>query len=154
MTDNRIMGRREYLTYTTYAVLAAAGITGGCSRGPEVTHANVVAPISEPARPVRQIRSTGTIQAEKAFTVQVPQISGQAGRLTLVGLAESGAHVKAGEVVAEFDRTQQIDNARDTQARFDDLTHQVEQKQAEFLSNAEKRRSELQKAEADLSKAN
>lgn len=125
----------------------------GCSREPAVTHAAILAPAQEASTP-RQIRSTGTIQAEKAFTVQVPQIAGQAGRLTLVGLVESGARVKAGEIVAEFDRTQQIDNARDTQAKFDDLSHQVEQKQAEFRSNAEKRRSDLQKAEADLAKAN
>jgi multidrug resistance efflux pump len=102
---------------------------------------------------VRQIRSAGTIQAEKAYTVQVPQIAGQAGRITLVGIVESGVQVEAGEIVAEFDRTQQLDNARDTQAKFDDLTHQVEQKQAEFRSNAEKRRSDLQRAEADLAKA-
>lgn len=34
-------------------------------------------------------------------------------------------------VLAEFDRTQQLDNARDTQAKFDDLSHQVEQRQAQ-----------------------
>jgi multidrug resistance efflux pump len=150
MTDERKMGGRRC---GIYAALTAVAMFAGCSRDPVVTHAAIIAPQSEPVRAVRQIRSTGTIQAEKAFTVQVPQIAGQAGRLTLVGLAESGARVKAGETVAEFDRTQQIDNARDTQAKFDDLTHQVEQKQAEFRSNAEKRKSDLQKAEADLAKA-
>src|SRR5436190_12256763 len=136
-----------------YVALGAITFFSGCSRDPVVTHAAIIPPQSEPASAVRQIRSTGSIQAEKAFTVQVPQIAGQAGRLTLVGLVESGVRVKAGETVAEFDRTQQIDNARDTQAKFDDLSHQVEQKAAEFRSNAEKRRSDLQKAEADLAKA-
>jgi multidrug resistance efflux pump len=143
----------DWRKYPIYVALGAVAIGTSCAREPAVTHAAIVPSQSEPDRP-RQIRSTGTIQAEKAFTVQVPQIAGQAGRITLVGLVESGVRVKAGEVVAEFDRTQQIDNARDAQAKFDDLTHQVEQKQAEFRSNAEKRRSDLQKAEGDLAKAN
>lgn len=65
----------------------------------------------------------------------------------------NGLKVKAGDILAEFDRTQQMDNARDAQAKFDDLTHQVEQKQAQNSSDAEKRSSDLQKAEADLAKA-
>ena len=88
------MRRRKY---RVYFALAAAAILGGCSREPVVTHAAVIAPQSEPESAVRRIRSTGTIQAEKAFMIQVPQISGQTqgqgGRLTLVGIAESGARV-------------------------------------------------------------
>jgi multidrug resistance efflux pump len=139
--------------YIVYSVLSATVFAAGCRREPAVTHAAVLPDTHDPPRS-RQIRATGAIQAEKVFTVQVPQITGQGGgRLTLVGLVENGVRVKAGQVVAEFDRTQQIDNARDTQAKFDDLGHQVDQKAAEFRSNAEKRRSDLQKAEADLSKA-
>jgi multidrug efflux pump subunit AcrA (membrane-fusion protein) len=144
-------------------VLPGFGLLSGCGEEPAVTHAAAV--VSVPPAPVRrQLRVTGTVQAEKSFQILVPQISGQGGggqggggggggRLTLVGLVPNGVRVKAGEIIAEFDRTQQLDNARDTQAKFDDLGHQVEQKKAEFSSNAEKRRSDLQKAEADLSKA-
>src|SRR6266576_2114338 len=95
LPEERRMGSRKY---PVYAVLAAVSLFGGCSREPVVTHAAMIVPQTDPDRP-RQIRSTGTIQAEKAFTVQVPQIAGQAGRLTLVGLAESGVRVKAGEIV-------------------------------------------------------
>ena len=42
---------------------------------------------------------------------------------------------------------------RQAQAKFDDLKHQVDQKQAEHDSNAEKRASDLLSAEADLKKA-
>jgi len=136
-----------------FLVLTGFGLLSGCGKEPVVTHAAVVDSSSAP--PVRrQLRVTGTVQAEKSSTILVPQMSGQGGnRLTLVGLVSNGVRVKAGEVVAEFDSTQQIDNARDSQAKFDDLGHQVEQKKAEFRSNAEKRRSDLQKAEADLAKA-
>src|SRR5581483_247224 len=50
-------------------------------------------------------------------------------------------------------QTNELKLAREAQAKYDDLTHQVEQKQAEHKSNAEKRASELQQAEADLQKA-
>jgi multidrug efflux pump subunit AcrA (membrane-fusion protein) len=124
----------------------------GCAREPVVTHAAVVTnPSSEPVR--RQIRATGTVQAVHVFNVQVPQVTGQGGKMTLTSLVPNGSRVKQGDVLAEFDGTQQFDNARDAKAKFDDLGHQVEQKKAEFLSNAEKRRSDLQKAEADLAKA-
>jgi HlyD family secretion protein len=116
-----------------------------------VTHAAFIIPDSAPAP--RQIRATGTVQAAHALTIRVPQIAGQGGRLTLTRLVTNGAQVKQGEVLAEFDRNQQSDNARDAQARLDDLGHQVEQKQAEFRSNFEKRTADLRKAEADLSKA-
>jgi HlyD family secretion protein len=134
------------------AILGAVTIFSGCSREPVVTHAAVIVEQPEPAR--RQIRASGTVQAAKVFQVLVPQLAGQGGqRFTLTTLIPNGSRVKAGDVVAEFDRIQQLDSARDAKARSDDLGHQVEQKQAEFRSNAEKRRSDLQKAEADLSKA-
>jgi len=136
---------------SVFLALAAVAIFSGCGKEPVVTHAAAAPERSDPVR--RQIRITGTVQAEKAYTVQVPQIAGQGGRFTLVALVPNGVRVKEGDIVAEFDRIQQLDNARDAEAKFDDLGHQVEQKQAESRSNAEKRRSDLQKAEADLSKA-
>jgi len=149
----RCMNSKKLLIFLA---LTGLGLLSGCGKEPAVTHAAVVES-SQPAPVRRQLRVTGTVQAERSFTIMVPQITGQSGpggnRLTLVGLVPNGVRVKAGEVIAEFDSTQQLDNARDTQAKFDDLGHQVEQKKAEFRSNAEKRRSDLQKAEADLSKA-
>lgn len=125
----------------------------GCAREPVVTHAAAVVTNPSPQPVRRQIRATGTVQAVHVFNVQVPQVTGQGGKMTLTSLAPNGSRVKQGDVLAEFDGTQQFDNARDARAKFDDLSHQVDQKKAEFLSNAEKRRSDLQKAEADLAKA-
>jgi len=56
-------------------------------------------------------------------------------------------------VLAEFDRTQELDNARDAKAKFDDLSHQVEQRLAQNRADAAKRASDLQAAQADLAKA-
>ena len=104
-----------------------------------------------PAR--HEVRLTGTVQAVHFFTFQVPQIGGQNGRVTLTTIIANGVRVKSGDVLAEFDRTQELDNARDAKAKFDDLSHQVEQRQAQNRADAAKRASDLQAAEADLAKA-
>jgi multidrug resistance efflux pump len=73
--------------------------------------------------------------------------------MTLTKLIPNGAHVKEGDLIAVFDSTTQVDNARDALAKYDDLGHQVEQKVAQNRADAEKRTSDLRQAEADLSKA-
>ena len=103
------------------------------------------------------VRATGTIQAVRAYTVQVPQITaqvpGQPNRLILVKLVPNGAKVKEGDTLAEFDRTSQLDAAREAKAKFEDLSHQVRQKAAQNRSDAETRAAALKEAEAELARA-
>ena len=99
------------------------------------------------------VRVTGTVAALRSVTIQVPSVAGQGGNLTLAHLASNGKTVHAGDILAEFDRTDQLKLAREAASKYDDLSHQVDQKRAEQRSNAEKRTSELQQAEADLQKA-
>jgi multidrug resistance efflux pump len=73
--------------------------------------------------------------------------------MTLIKLVANGSQVKQGDVLAEFDQTQQLDNSREAQAKYEDFGHQVEQRIAQNRADAEKRGAELQKAEADLAKA-
>lgn len=106
-----------------------------------------------PASPPRRVRATGTIQAVRSVLVQVPRIEGQGGNITLARLVPNGAVVKKGDLLAEFDQTNERKLQRDASAKADDLKHQVEQKVAEHINNFEKRASDLQQAEADLKKA-
>ena len=99
------------------------------------------------------VRSTGRTIALHSFLLQVPVMHGQGGQLTLVRLVENGSHVKAGDLLVEFDATDQLKQAREALAKFDDLSHQVDQKRAEQKNNAEKRNSDLIQAQADLQKA-
>jgi HlyD family secretion protein len=101
----------------------------------------------------RRVRSNGTVQAVNALTVRVPQIHGQSGDMTLTKLIPTGAEVKEGDVLAEFDRVKQLDDARDAQARFEDLRHQVDQRREQHRADAERRAADLQQAQADLAKA-
>lgn len=123
-----------------------------CERTPPVVKA------AAPTAPMqttnsKAIRATGLVRAIKVSSIQVPQIAGQGGRMTLVRLVPNGTYVKQGDMLAEFDRTKQLDDALEAEAKYDDLGHQVRQKVAANRSEAEKRLSDLKQAEADLAKA-
>jgi HlyD family secretion protein len=100
----------------------------------------------------RELRLTGIVEAIHSSKVMVPQIVNQNGRLTLTRLIANGVQVKVGDVIAEFDPTQQLDAAFIARARYEDLGHQVDQKTSQNRADAEKRRSDLTQAEADLRK--
>lgn len=134
-----------------FAICLLAIFVCSCERPPAVVKA------AAPTLPVpvnsKSIRATGLVRAVKVSSIQVPQIAGQGGRMTLVRLVPNGTHVKQGDTLAEFDRTKQLDDALEAEAKFDDLGHQVRQKIAANRSEAEKRLSDLKQAEADLAKA-
>src|SRR4051812_22650104 len=118
-----------------------------CSRtSPPVTHAAAPAAAATP-RTRREVRITGIVEAVHSSKILVPQIFSQGGPMTLTKLIPNGSKVAAGDLVAVFDSTQQIDLARDAQAKFDDLGHQVEQKRAQNRADAEKRAADLRQAE-------
>jgi multidrug resistance efflux pump len=122
----------------------------GALSAPVVLYAALYAATSSP-RPA--IRATGTIRAIHSVTVMVPRIEGQGGNLTLATIAENGSMVKIGDSLATFDRANELKLLRDAQTKLDDLLHQIEEKKAEHVSNAEKRVSDLAQAQADLKKA-
>jgi hypothetical protein len=134
--------------------LAPALITlTSCSRStPPVIHAAQPAPAA-PQTVAREVRVSGIVEAVHSTKILVPQIFGQYNQMTLTKIIPNGTRVKEGDLVAVFDSTQQIDQARDAQAKFEDLGHQVEQKVASNRADAEKRAADLRQAEADLAKA-
>src|SRR5262245_29501047 len=111
------------------------------------------APPQQPTRSPRELRLTGVVEAIHSSKVTVPQIVGQNGRLTLTRLISNGSRVKQGDLIAEFDATQQLDAAFTARAKFEDLSHQVEQKASQNRADAEKPRADLTQAQADLRKA-
>ena len=84
---------------------------------PPVTYA---AP-PDASRAKREVRVTGVLEAVHSSKILVPQIWSQGGPMTLTKLIHNGSRVKEGDLVAVFDSTQQVDQARDAQAKFDDL---------------------------------
>ncbi|HSP69922.1 MAG TPA: hypothetical protein VLN48_19500, partial [Bryobacteraceae bacterium] len=80
---------------------------------------------AEPSHGQREIRLTGTVEAVHSSKVIVPQTIGQGGQLTLTHLIPNGTHAEKGDLLAEFDPTQQIDNGLAARAKYEDLGHQV-----------------------------
>jgi multidrug resistance efflux pump len=93
------------------------------------------------------------LEAVRSTRVAVPAITGPGYELTLTRIIPNGATVKLGDVIAEFDPLQQLDEARQSAAKFDDLSYQVRQKAADNVAAAERRASERQQAVATLEKA-
>ena len=130
-------------------------VLSGCNHPLPPATTEAAAPAAAVSRdPAKhEIRITGLIQAVHSVKLLVPQIQGQFSNLTLTHLIPNGSKVQTGDVIATFDPTAQMDAARDAQAKFEDLGHQVEQKAAENRAAAEKRMVELRQAEGDLAKA-
>jgi HlyD family secretion protein len=141
-------------TVRQLVVVVPALLLASCSQ-PTTSTTQAASPTlpREPVGAKREIRLTGIIEAVHSSKILVPQIFGPGGPLTLTHLIRNGSEVKEGDVIATFDATTQIDAARDAQAKYDDLGHQVEQKRAQNRADAEKRTVDLKTAEGELAKA-
>jgi len=139
------------------AVVSAAAIVS-CGRAEPhsagtLTAAAAAEPSHDQPHGQREVRLTGTVEAVHSSKVIVPQTLGQGGQLTLTRLIPNGTHVEKGDMIAEFDPTQQIDNALTAKGKYEDLSHQVEQKAAQNHADQEKRISDFTQAQGDLGKA-
>ena len=142
-----------YCTRQIVAVLSAI-ILASCARSASETAAAVETDQSQDApRTHRELRLTGIVEAVRSSKMTVPQLIGQCCQLTLTRLISNGSRVEQGDVIAEFDPTQQLDAALSARAKYEDLGHQVEQKASQNRADAEKRRADLTQAQADLAKA-
>jgi multidrug efflux pump subunit AcrA (membrane-fusion protein) len=99
------------------------------------------------------LRLHGIVEAVQAYTATAPQLAGPAqsgpggGALIITKLARSGQMVKRGDLLAEFDRQNQIKNALDREAEYRDLEEQIKKKQADQTSARAKDETELAQAE-------
>ena len=129
-------------TVRQLVVVVPALLLASCSQ-PTTSTTQAASPTlpREPVGAKREIRLTGIIEAVHSSKILVPQIFGPGGPLTLTHLIRNGSEVKEGDVIATFDATTQIDAARDAQAKYDDLGHQVEQKRAQNRADGLARQS-------------
>jgi multidrug efflux pump subunit AcrA (membrane-fusion protein) len=134
--------------------LAAGGLIA-CSRGPTPTLEAAPQVADPPVAPGgnRVFRATGTVQALKSLSVRVPAIAAQRSQLTLTHLAPNGTRVAKGDLIIEFDPTTLLDEAREAQAKLDEIIHQKEERAAKARSDSATRQSQIREAEADLAKA-
>lgn len=108
---------------------------------------------SSSTTPTSSLRATGTVQALQSYSIRVPQITGLSSRVTLTYLIPNGSKVAKDEVLAEFDRTAILDEARETESKLAETGHQLEEKQAQHRSDRAKRDAAIFEAKSELQKA-
>ena len=101
------------------------------------------------------VRIAGTVEAVRAFSVNVPRLTGQpsGNPLLVTKLVPGGTRVEAGDVLVEFDRQEQERTARDQRSEFLDLEGQIRKLQAEQAANRATDQAELTVATSDVERA-
>jgi len=118
------------------------------------THSTSSIPATLSENSERILRLKGTTEAVESRGMLAPVLAGQqVPTLTIIRLAAGGTHVKAGDLLAEFDRQAQMRDFVDKQAEYQKLVDQVAQEQAKEVAARAKDETELKQAEDSLRKA-
>ncbi len=103
---------------------------------------------------VRTVRLTGTVEAVNFLAIAAPRLSGPGlGTLVITKLTPSGSHVKKGDLLVQFDQQQQIRNALDQEATYQDFVEQINKKRADQAAARAADDSALHQAENDVNSA-
>ncbi len=128
-----------------WAVLAFRGRSASLAAAPQVAAAK---PASTPAKGGHELRIHGTVEALDYRSVAAPRLSGPGGgQIIVTRLLSTGAKVKPGDVVIEFDRQSQERSALDRRAEFLDLEEQIKKRHADNAAAEAKDITELKAAE-------
>jgi HlyD family secretion protein len=148
--------RRFHRVWIGVAALAASVLILTLTPGPGLIPSAPVRAASSSAteQPPGTLRLTGRTQAVQAQAILAPQIAGEnLGTLTITFLAPAGSHVKRGDLLAEFDRTAQIRDFMDQQAKVSDENDKVLEAQAKEVADKATDETDIKQAEDALSKA-
>jgi multidrug efflux pump subunit AcrA (membrane-fusion protein) len=80
---------------------------------------------------VRTVRVNGTVEAVESHPVSAPRLAGQtSSSLTITSLQPTGTHVHKDDLLVEFDRQDQVRNAMDREADYNDFLRQIDKLRA------------------------
>ncbi len=103
---------------------------------------------------VRSVRVSGTIEAVETHPIIAPRLAIQsANALVLTKLLATGALVHKGDLVAEFDRQNQIRDALDREAEYNDFVQQINKLKATQASDKSVDDTDIKTAEDAVSTA-
>jgi multidrug efflux pump subunit AcrA (membrane-fusion protein) len=151
---------RSPLLWIVLAVAAIAIIAVAASRGRRASAASQNS--GEPVRTakverrdfVRAVRVSGTVEAVQSHPVSAPRLTGQtASTLVITKLIPNGTKVHVGDFLVEFDRQQQIRNAQDKEAEYNDFVQQIKKLQADQATARAGDDNDLKQAEDAFSTA-
>jgi HlyD family secretion protein len=101
------------------------------------------------------VRLHGVVEPVRSYTVSTPRLTGGGGpggpnQLIVVRLAHAGSLVKKGDLLVEFDRTNQLRTARDREAEYREAVEQINKRRGELLSAQALRDTQLKQAQNDV----
>jgi RND family efflux transporter MFP subunit len=103
---------------------------------------------------LRNLRLHGTVGAVQSYGVLAPRLAGQmASTMVITKIVRNGVRVHKGDILAEFDRQNQIKSVLDRQADYDNYIQQIKKKQADQSSARVADDTDLKGAEVDLQTA-
>ncbi len=103
---------------------------------------------------VRSVRVSGTVEAVQSHPVSAPRLTGQtASTLVITKLIKGGTKVHVGDFLVEFDRQQQVRNAQDKEAEYNDFVQQIKKLQADQATARAGDDNDLKQAEDAVSTA-
>ncbi len=141
-----------YVILALIAVVAAVGAWKLLSRGPATSTAGIATVTRGDF--ARTLRVQGTVEAVSYYSVAAPRLAGPgSGALVVTRLAASGARVKKGDLLVEFDRQTQIKNALDRAADLTDLEQQIRKMQADHAVARATDSTALKQAESAMQAA-
>jgi len=137
-----------------WAVMAFRGRSASSAAAPPQIAA-ATQPVSTPANAGHTLRIHGTVEALDYRSVAAPRLSGPGGgQIIVTRLLTTGAKVKPGDVVIEFDRQNQERAALDRRAEYLDLEEQIKKRRADNSAAEAKDVTELKAAENAVETAN
>ena len=142
------------------AVIALAGIAAGAGvlslhTGAADVPARATADVIVARRDfVRSIRLSGTVEALQATNIIAPRIAGQNNNaLVIERLVKNGTRVHRGDLIVEFDRQDQLQNALDQHAVVNDDEQQIRKREADEAAAKATDDDTLKQAQDALAKA-
>jgi multidrug efflux pump subunit AcrA (membrane-fusion protein) len=146
--------RTWWLIGLVVALVVALAIFKSLRRAEAVANPTASVFTVQPTDFVHTVRLTGTVEAVNFLAIAAPRLSGPGlGSLVITKLAPSGSHVKKGDLLVQFDQQQQIRNALDQEATYEDFVEQINKKKADQAAAKATDDSALHQAENDVNSA-
>jgi len=154
----KFLDKRRWLLLGVAGLLAAGGGVAAVRLG----RVAVNLPTAEVARGQfsEYVKIRAEVKAQKSVTVTAPLIRGEGGDAQILKLVKTGAMVKKGEVVVEFDTAKLKDTLaqnrsglKQADAEIAEVRAQVKLQEEKDLTDLEKARYDVERARLDVSKA-
>lgn len=109
----------------------------------------VVRVVKEPVEV--KIHTLGELRPARMATIVAPPVAG--GALQIVHLAKTGTYVKQGDVVVEFDPSEQEYNLEQSKSQLEEAEHQIRKMKADQAVRVAKERVSLLQAQYEVKRA-